>query len=112
MSEKGRKLVKVQLPYGLTRLTVEVPEDATVLRSHKMPALADERSAFLAALRAPLESAPLAQRVRASDTVAIVISDITRPTPNERIVPWLLEELSFVPRSQIVIINGTGSHRA
>jgi nickel-dependent lactate racemase len=104
--------VKVQLPYGMTRLTVNVPEEATVLRSYAMPALADERAAFLAALRAPLESAPLSERVRPGDKVAIVISDITRPTPNEKIVPWLLQELSFVPRSQIVIINGTGSHRA
>ncbi len=27
-------------------------------------------------------------------------------------VPWLLEALAHVPRSQFVIINGTGSHRA
>jgi nickel-dependent lactate racemase len=50
--------------------------------------------------------------VKKTDRVAIVISDITRPTPNERMVPWLLEELSHVPRSQFVILNGTGSHRA
>jgi nickel-dependent lactate racemase len=27
-------------------------------------------------------------------------------------VPWLLRELEHVPRSQIVVVNGTGSHRA
>lgn len=104
--------MNIDIPYGSTRLAVEVPESATVIRSHHPPALADERAAFLDSLRMPIGSLSLRERVRPGDSVAIVISDITRPTPNERIVPWLLEELSFVPRSQFVILNGTGSHRA
>jgi nickel-dependent lactate racemase len=104
--------MKVSVPYGSTQLTVDVPENATVLHSHHVPPLSNERAAFLASLHSPIGSAPLAQRVRAQDRIAIVISDITRPTPNQRIVSWLLEELSFIPRSQFVILNGTGSHRA
>ena len=104
--------MNVQVPYGTTHLTVTLPESATVLRSPHVAALADERGAFFATLHAPIGSAPLAERVRPQDRIAIVISDITRPTPNERIVPWLLEELSFIPHSQFVILNGTGSHRA
>ncbi|MBD2848678.1 nickel-dependent lactate racemase, partial [Paenibacillus sp. IB182496] len=53
----------------------------------------------------------LGELARRGDRVAIVISDITRPTPNDRLVPWMLEELSHVPDEQIVIINGTGTHR-
>ena len=34
------------------------------------------------------------------------------PSPSERLVPWIMQELSQVPRANIVIINGTGSHRA
>ena len=104
--------MKVSVPYGSTQLTVDVPENATILHSRHVPPLSDERAAFLASLRTPTGSAPLAQRVRARDRIAIVISDITRPTPNQRIVSWLLEELAFIPRSQFVILNGTGSHRA
>ncbi|GCE11145.1 nickel-dependent lactate racemase [Tengunoibacter tsumagoiensis] len=102
----------VSIPYGSTTRVISVPEDAVVFHSQPVPPLADERHAFQLALREPIASAALASRVRAQDRVAIVISDITRPTPNERIVPWLLEELAHVPRSQIVILNGTGSHRA
>ncbi len=105
----------VQIPYGSTQLKIEVPESATVLRSYHVPALADERDAFLTALRAPIASTSLAERVkqlRPGARIAIVISDITRPTPNQRIVSWLLEELAFIPRAQFVILNGTGSHRA
>lgn len=104
--------MQVQVPYGSTQLTVTVPDDTTVLSSQHMPGLFDEHAAFLNALRKPINSKPLTDKVRRSDRVAIVISDITRPTPNERIVPWILQELQYVPRSQIVIINGTGSHRA
>ncbi|GCE26888.1 hypothetical protein KDA_23720 [Dictyobacter alpinus] len=104
--------MRVQIPYGSTARTITVPDQAVVLSSHSTPALENEREVFLAALRNPIGSVPLIERLSPDNRVAIVISDITRPTPNERIVPWLLEELSFIPRSQIVILNGTGSHRA
>lgn len=104
--------MQVKIPYGSTQLSVQVPENATVLHSHAVPLLADERNDFVKALREPIGASPLAALVRPDDRIAIIISDITRPTPNERIVPWLLAELAHVPRSQFVIINGTGSHRA
>ncbi|MBA2678795.1 MAG: nickel-dependent lactate racemase [Ktedonobacteraceae bacterium] len=104
--------MQVKIPYGSTQLDVRVPENATILHSHPMPLLADERNDFVKALREPIGASPLAALVRSDDRIAIIISDITRPTPNERIVPWLLAELAHVPRSQFVIINGTGSHRA
>jgi nickel-dependent lactate racemase len=69
--------------------------------------LPDERAAFDAAVRAPIGTAPLHELARASDTVAIVIADITRPSPSERLVPWILAELAHVPRENFVIINGT-----
>ena len=49
--------------------------------------------------------------VNSNDIVSIVISDITRPTPNHILVPLLIEELNHVPRENFVIINGTGTHR-
>jgi nickel-dependent lactate racemase len=104
--------MQIQLPYGSTQRSIDVPKNATVIRSRETQALPNEQAVFLAALRQPLASVPLRELVTRQDRIAIVISDITRPAPNERIIPWLLEELSFVPRSQFVILNGTGSHRA
>jgi nickel-dependent lactate racemase len=49
--------------------------------------------------------------VSLDDTVAIVFSDITRPMPNRRVLPYLLEELSHIPKDQIVFINALGTHR-
>ncbi|MDR3559952.1 MAG: nickel-dependent lactate racemase [Negativicutes bacterium] len=102
----------VKLAYGTTGMTVAVSDDAVVIEPRHLEGLADERGAVLAALRQPTGTPPLRDMVTAKAKVAIVISDITRPTPNEKLVPWVLEELSHIPRENVVIINGLGSHRA
>jgi len=103
----------VDLKYGHMGLAVTVPEDAAVIYPTPMPGLPDEAAALRAALANPMGTAPLARAVQPGDRVAIVFSDITRPMPNRRVLPVLLEELEkVVPREQIVLINGTGTHMA
>jgi lactate racemase len=102
----------VSLAYGRGRLSVEVPDTAVVITPEELPGLGDEQAAFETAVRQPIGSAPLRELAKPTDTVAIVIADITRPSPSERLVPWIMAELSHVPREQFVIVNGTGSHRA
>lgn len=109
---RGEMMKKVKLAYGKGELTVDVPDDAVVIEPRHLPGLADDRGAVVAALRNPVGTPPLREMVKASDKVSIVISDITRPTPNHKLVPWLLAELEHVPRENFVIINGLGSHRA
>ena len=103
---------QVQLAYGKTGLPVNVPDSAIVVEPRHLPALADDKAAVLAAMRNPQGTPPLKSMVGKDDTVAIVISDITRPTPNHKLVPWIMEELDHVPRENFVIINGLGTHRA
>ena len=103
---------QVQLAYGKTGLPVNVPDSAIVIEPRHLPALADDKAAVVAAMRNPLGTPPLKSIVGKGDTVAIVISDITRPTPNHKLVPWIMEELGHVPRENFVIINGLGTHRA
>lgn len=104
-------MMQVELAYGRQGLRVRVPDRAVVVMPRHRPALADERAAFVDAVRNPVASPPLRDLVRAHDRVVVVISDMTRPTPNERLVPWLLQELQHVPRAQFTILNGTGTHR-
>ncbi|WP_026074281.1 nickel-dependent lactate racemase [Brevibacillus massiliensis] len=103
--------MKTTLMYGKEGLTIEVPDHAVLVEPRHLPGLADERAAVLKALREPIGTPPLREMVKETDKVAIVISDITRPTPNHKLVPWLIEELSHVPRENFIIINGTGTHR-
>ncbi|WP_312520986.1 nickel-dependent lactate racemase [Anaerospora sp.] len=102
----------VKLAYGKSSLEVAVPDQAVVIEPRHLTAMPDEKAAVLAALRQPIGTAPLKELVKSDQTVVIVISDITRPTPNHKLVPWLLEELAQVPQKNITIINGLGSHRA
>ena len=104
--------MRVSLAYGHGRLPLEVPDDAVVITPEELPGLADERAGFEAAVRAPIGTPPLRELVPPGARVAIVIADITRPSPSERLVPWIMAELAHVPRANFVILNGTGSHRA
>lgn len=103
---------QVKLAYGKGQAVVNVPDDADVIEPRHLAGLADEKAAVLAAMRKPFGTRPLKEMVKATDTVGIVIADITRPTPSHKLVPWIMEELSHIPRENFVVINGLGSHRA
>ncbi|NLE45563.1 MAG: nickel-dependent lactate racemase [Chloroflexi bacterium] len=105
--------MRVKLAYGKEGLWVELPDDnVTVVEPRYVEAIPDERSALTNALRHPMGSAALRELVGSDRTVAVVFSDITRPTPNDRILPPLLDELNHVASEQITLINATGMHRS
>ncbi|MER1957574.1 MAG: nickel-dependent lactate racemase [Solibacillus sp.] len=101
----------VSLLYGKGELTINVPEHTVVLEPKSIPGLADEMGALKEALLNPIGTLPIREMVKETDKIAIVISDITRPTPNEKIVPAIINALPHVPKENFVIINGTGTHR-
>ena len=105
----------LRLAYGRHGLTIALPDDAplTVVEPRFAPGLADERAAILAALRAPLDAPPLRSLAQPDDTVAVVFSDLTRPMPNDRVLPPLLDELAQagVGDDRIVLVNALGTHR-
>jgi len=105
--------MKVHLPYGRQGLDVELPEQAQVLLPKRVPALARLEEAVRQALRQPIGSPPLAELVRPGQRVAIVFSDITRPTPNHILLPIILSQLAAagVASQDIVLVNATGMHR-
>ncbi len=90
-----------------------MPDSVDVLSPRAGPGLPDEAAALQAACRAPLASPPLADLVKPGDTVVVVHTDITRATPNDRILPVLLAELEAagVNRADITLLNGLGTHR-
>ena len=105
--------METQLQYGKGDLAVEVPSsDVTVLAPKTEEGLPDEAAAFREAVRDPIGGRPLRELVGAGERVAVVIPDITRALPRERLLPWLFEELSHIPPENVTIVNGTGSHRA
>ncbi|MDB6170613.1 MAG: hypothetical protein JWM88_3477 [Verrucomicrobia bacterium] len=105
--------MRVHLQYGTTGLALDLSGiDATILTPRFLEGLPDEASAFTDAVRSPIGSAPLREKIAAADRVAVVIPDGTRPLPSDRLLPWLFSELAHVPRENFTILVGTGSHRA
>ena len=104
--------MKVSLAYGQGYLPVELPDGRTTViqPSHNL-GLADERDAVLAALEKPIAARPLREWLKPGGRVCIVFTDITRPTPNDRLIPWLLGCLADVPREDITLLNSLGTHR-
>jgi nickel-dependent lactate racemase len=104
--------MKVNLAYGQGNLAVDFPDGrTTVIMPSVIPGLSNERAAVSAALDAPIGSAPLGRWIKPGCRVCIVFTDITRATPNSRLIPWLLEYLAEVPPGNITLLNGLGSHR-
>ncbi len=105
--------MKVHLPYGRQGLEVALPEQAQVLLPERVPAVARPEEAVRQALRQPIGSPPLAELVQPAHTVAIVFSDITRPTPNHILLPAILSELAArgVLEEKVALVNATGMHR-
>src|SRR5258706_6925387 len=104
--------MKVKLAYGNTRLSVDVPKDrTTVIEPTHTAGLKDERAAVLVALRDPIGAPPLKGWIKPNDRICISFTDITRATPNHRLIPWLLEHLAHIPRDRITLLNQLGTHR-
>jgi len=105
--------MRVELEYGRRGLAVEVPDDATVLVPEEVAGLADETRALRRAMQHPMGTPALRELVSARDRVVVVFSDITRPMPNDRVLPVLLQELeeAGVPHERITLLNALGTHR-
>ncbi|MBN8249546.1 MAG: nickel-dependent lactate racemase [Verrucomicrobia bacterium] len=106
--------MNVALAYGQGSLSVEFPGDrTTVIEPSFRPGLADERAALRAAMDQPVGAPPLREWLRPGARICILFTDITRATPNQRLIPWLLEflEESGVRREQITLLNQLGTHR-
>lgn len=104
--------MKVNLAYGQGVLPVDLPDDrTTVIEPSHIPGLPDERAAVIDALRHPIGSPSLRELIKPGDRICILFTDLTRATPNDRIIPWLLEHLADVPRENITLLNQLGTHR-
>ena len=105
----------VELLYGKEGMNLVVPDEAALLAGQEIPPLPQVERAVEEALACPIGAPSLGELVRARSprTVAITISDITRPVPNKIFLPPMLRALKAagVEPSQVVIIIGTGMHR-
>ena len=107
--------MKVKLAYGRTQLEVTLPDDrvAECMAFRDMPPVEFPTAVLSGALQTPIGSPPLDELARGKRNACVVISDITRPVPNEVILPPILQTLedAGVPRENVLILVATGLHR-
>ncbi|MGB1892107.1 MAG: nickel-dependent lactate racemase [Candidatus Latescibacterota bacterium] len=105
--------MKVTMDYGRDGLDIEVPDHALVLQMSDAPALSNLDQKLEEALAHPIGALALRQLAQGRSDACIVISDITRPVPNAKILPPMLRilEEEGIAREDITILVGTGLHR-
>ncbi len=104
--------MRMDLAYGEGKLSLELPDErTTVIEPRFVAGLPDEKAAVTHALDHPIGKSSLKKCLRPEDKVCILFTDLTRATPNERIIPWILEYLSDHPRENITLLNQLGTHR-
>ncbi len=102
----------VEVPLGDGTVAVTLPDcDVTVAEPPGGEAV-DVRAAAERAVDDPVGPA-LADVVAPDDTVAVVVTDLTRATPDDVLVDVLLSELERVglAREQVTVVVGLGLHR-
>jgi nickel-dependent lactate racemase len=102
----------MDLPLGTGTVAVDLSDCDVAVTSPPGGEAVDARDAARAAL-ANSHGPPLSARVDPDDTVAIVVTDVTRATPDDVLLDVLLDELQRVgvAREQVSVILGLGLHR-
>jgi nickel-dependent lactate racemase len=107
--------MKVKLAYGKNGIVADIPSKniVAVLQPKEAAAVPDEAREIERALRTPISKKVIPKLVQRDSTVAIVVSDITRPVPSHFIVPAIAKTLNRagVRDEQIKIIVACGLHR-
>ncbi|MDE2705463.1 MAG: lactate racemase domain-containing protein, partial [Gemmatimonadota bacterium] len=108
---------QIELPFGDSHLQVDVPSErllGVVLPRAEQGGDGAERTLVRDALARPVGTPTLRSLVRPGQQVVIIVSDMTRPCPTDRLLPLVLEELAAasVPDADVTVIVALGLHRA
>ncbi|MEL7565247.1 MAG: nickel-dependent lactate racemase [Dehalobacterium sp.] len=105
----------INLKYGTQIQTIDIKEQNLlgVLYPNEYPAVLDELEEVRMALKRPIGSEPLSNLTKLGQKVAIMVSDITRPAPSQKLLIPILDELvrGGVKDEDITIVFGMGIHR-
>lgn len=105
--------VEICLPYGASLLKAKIPKKnlSYILSTQDVTGIENEKEAITNCLRAPIGCSALRDCVKKNDKVVLIVTDNTRPCPDDRLLPPILAELEEkVPRENITIIVALGLH--
>jgi len=106
---------EIKIRYGESRLQVKIPEKNFLysIAPKGITSLPDEKKSLKEALGVPIGSTCLSGQLKPGMKVVIAVDDMTRPTPQKRILPVLLDELDSagIKDKDITVIIALGTHR-
>ena len=104
-----------QIPCGKKFISIQIPDNVPVqwIESRKMAPVPNVTRTVEEALNRPIGTLRLRDLVKPNQTVALVVTDITRQLPEEIILPLTLRELEAggIKKRDITAIVATGTHR-
>ncbi len=108
-------MAQIELAYGKTPLTVELPDEwlAEVAEPPPVAPVADAAGRVAAALAQPIDALPLTSLARPDQRVAVIFDDYTRKTPVHIMLQPVLEQLlaAGIRQEEICLVVALGTHR-
>lgn len=107
----------VDLKYGKTTLELDTSlfNEPVILESCRAQGIADPATIVKTAMSCPIGSGGLAEEIRGrgASTISVIVNDLTRPTPNDIILPAIVEELKAagIDDGNVSFVVATGIHR-
>jgi len=105
--------MKVQLPFGSNTVQVNIRNDSTVAYPRQLPGVDNLHLEIRRAMLEPVGCAPLRDIALGKSDAVVVINDLTRPTPSEVMLKFIVEELRVagIREDEVTVVIATGNHR-
>ncbi|HET6517693.1 MAG TPA: nickel-dependent lactate racemase [Nitrosopumilaceae archaeon] len=103
-----------KIPYGKEEISFEMPSgfNVTIAKSNPMPSISNVSESIKNALLNPINSKPLSELIKKDDSVCIIVTDITRSSPDKEILPLLVEQiLEKTDPKNLTLLIASGLHR-
>ena len=105
----------IQLAYGHRQVEFSLPTVNLqgIIHPQVVSENSDEDGLLSAAMAHPIGTPRLRDLLRKENKVAIITSDLTRPCPSEKLLPYIAAELDAadIPDQNVFIVLGLGLHR-
>lgn len=107
------KTIPLAFGSGISELNIPEKNISSIILPSELEIKEEGSSLMRKALQNPIKSRQLSEIVNPNSKIAIIVSDITRPTPTAKILPLLLEELYLggAKNENITIVFALGLHR-
>lgn len=113
--KNGMEKREVVIPYGTETIKFKVSNSNLigVYSPKDFPAVSDITGEIIRAINCPIGTKKVGELATGASKVVLVADDNTRPTPSDKIIPILLDEMNKagIRDEQITIIIALGTHR-